>query len=464
MMNSCKAPTCEYSKRWKKCVKPNCYIEALAWCKRQRITPRLCKKNYKKEEAQEKACDRYFERIGAKSLSSKSSTIQSQSTSHHIFLTDVYDTAASKISKFIKSHVMLRSETLQNRINYFKSIQYYLKNVPYYNCLTPKKYTSKDGHVHNGFDFDTTLKLTKQIGSTSHYGAVYQTAGRSNILSIATKLMPLNKKNKQEIILNNTVTHLVTNKISRHFLISYRTFLCNRSAPKTSDYPAIIAGREYYVTLNELAHGDLKTLYADVNILNKDELLLNILIQCFLSIYTFHQLDYCHNDCHWGNFLYQKSKNSTGYFHYIIEGEDYFLKNCGYNIMIYDFGLAKPKTALTYRRRILEDYLRILQAFLRRSQGGWISIPGLPKDIVTSYVSHVKRATANMIGVNISETNIFTQNILPAMLATPISGIFIKNLPNQAVILNKNEPFYIDRHHCNVTMINPLSSSLSVSS
>lgn len=35
--HNCKPPQCEYSTRWKKCVKPNGYNEALAWCKRNNI-------------------------------------------------------------------------------------------------------------------------------------------------------------------------------------------------------------------------------------------------------------------------------------------------------------------------------------------------------------------------------------------------------------------------------------------
>ena len=65
-MNSCKAPQCEYSQRWGKCVRPNCYIEAMSWCKRNNIAAKLCKKNYKKEEEQKKVCDWYTEWIAAR--------------------------------------------------------------------------------------------------------------------------------------------------------------------------------------------------------------------------------------------------------------------------------------------------------------------------------------------------------------------------------------------------------------
>jgi hypothetical protein len=48
-----------------KCVKPNAYIEALAWCKRYNIGAKTCKTSYEanKQEAQDKACERYTERF-----------------------------------------------------------------------------------------------------------------------------------------------------------------------------------------------------------------------------------------------------------------------------------------------------------------------------------------------------------------------------------------------------------------
>jgi predicted unusual protein kinase regulating ubiquinone biosynthesis (AarF/ABC1/UbiB family) len=50
-------------------------------------------------------------------------------------------------------------------------------------------------------------------------------------------------------------------------------------------------------------------------------------------------LNYIHRDAHYGNFLYQEN-NEIGYYHYIFNGKNYYLKSCKYNIMIYDFGFA----------------------------------------------------------------------------------------------------------------------------
>ena len=54
------------------------------------------------------------------------------------------------------------------------------------------------------------------------------------------------------------------------------------------------------VSINELAHGDLKTLVAKRDIALNDKLMLNLLFQVFISIGTFQNLvGYVHNDAHY---------------------------------------------------------------------------------------------------------------------------------------------------------------------
>lgn len=509
-MQSCKAPTCEFSTRWKKCVRPNAYNEALAWCKRNDIDHKKCKQDYDSVEAKKQACNRYEERIKLAGLGArrrtriknpKTSTSASYKTppetmspaspaappssgpksnkntsSLHVFLSDVYEIpprlltspvvktfmqnrAANKIITFIKNNVLQRSETLEKRINYYKSIQYYLRNVQYYNCLVPKQFKDANGIVNNGFEVDTILKLTKKIGTRSVYGVIYQTSARSNILSIATKLMPVNKKNKLEVILNTTVTHLLNNKISKHFLISYKTFKCTQRQNNIV-LPPIIRKKEYYITLNELAHGDLKTLCESTRFLSNDALMLNVMMQCFLAIYTFHKIGYSHNDCHWGNFLFQISKNTDGYYHYDINGNDVYLKNVGYNMMIYDFGLAQHRSSFAHIRRVFEDYRRVLQAFRRSRTGGWIDKPGLPSTRLSSYTEKLNDHIINHILAYANEDRFFNDIIMPYFLSCPIPNIFVQNLPQGATVVNR-QPFMVNNQSLHIPTLNPLSSPLS---
>jgi hypothetical protein len=531
MQKSCHAPTCEYSKRWAKCVKPNAYNEALAWCKRNGIEHKKCKQDYNSTEAKKEACNKYEERMRLAGLgvqpvpkarqirqrrqstpkeviviSSTSSTSSSSkksssskpksasmtpitvssssyrtppdipdSGSRHPVLSDAFEIpqrafssptvksfmqkrAANKIITFIKNNVLRRTENLVNRLNYYKSIQYYLRNAQYYNCLVPKRFQDINGNFNDGFELDTVLKLTKKIGTKSGFGVIYQTTARSNILSIATKLMPVNNKNKLEVILNTTVTQLVTNKISKHFLISYKTFKCKQRSYNLT-LPPIIRGKEYYVTLNELAHGDLKNLCENPDFFRDDSVVFNVLIQCFLSIYTFHNLGYSHNDCHWGNFLFQISKNTNGYFHYIINGKNYYLKNVGYNMMIYDFGFAQNQNTFAHLRRVLEDYRRVLNAFRDVSNGGWVILPGLPSQRMSQFTEKLHRHIVDMITAFTTEDRAMKDVILPHFLKCPIPNIFVSALPAGETLANST-PFVINKQTLQIATVNPLSSPL----
>ncbi len=471
MQTSCKAPKCEFSKRWGKCVKPNPYSETLAWCKRNKIEHNKCKSIYDgdKELAKKEACNRYGEKVKQR----KQKSASAKTVKGHVFLKDVYDTppnklntdiksfmqkrAATTISRFIKNTVLRRTETLKNRLNYYTSIQYHLKNVQYENCLVPKRFKDAEGNINDGFELDSTLKLIKRIGSRSAYGAVYQTASRNTILSVASKLMPANNKNKQEVILNTTTTFLVRRNLTRHFLISYKTFKCSKKLSSIV-LPPVIRNHEYYISMNELAHGDLKQLCFQTKFLLNDELMINTAIQCFLAIHTFHMLNYSHNDCHWGNILYQVSKNTDGYFHYKIHDKDYYLKNCGYTFMLYDFGLAKNQKTTGHNRRLLEDYRLILQYFIKYSDGGILDFgDSVPHAVISNYMSSINHLLFDIIANKDSEVIGFEQYILPKLLKSPISGIFIENINGQNII-NKT-PFIID-DTISIRPINPFMSPL----
>ncbi len=482
LMEKCKDPKCAFSSRWQKCVEPNPYIEAVAWCKRNKIDFKQCKRDYESATAKLVACKRYRERLLVQPvpqvplvpLVPESSSLRNDNNDdHHAFVNDVYveelpgvtefkkKIAAKKISTFLKNTVLKRAETLENRTKYYNSIQYYLKNVPYYNCIKPIKYV-KNGVNYNGFELDSTLKLTRQIGSKSKYGVVFQTATRNSILTLTSKLMPVNRCNKQEVILNTTVTTLIIRKLSRHFLMSYRVFKCME---KSTDMmmPIPIKNKEYYVNLNELAHGDLKMLCHNHEFLESDEYLYNVMMQCFIAIYTFHKIGYSHNDCHWGNFLYHLTKYTTnGYYHYEINGATFYMKNCNYNMMIYDYGFARSKKNKDHKTRCLSDYHRVIQAFRKSIYGGWISTYTLPSHIVCVYMNKMNKIIEDAKRNNIEEDDLFMNHIIPHMMACPIQNIFVQNIPTSAII--NNSPFIIENRLLGSTVaINPMSSELAKS-
>ena len=158
-----------------------------------------------------------------------------------------------------------------------------------------------------------------------------------------------NRNNEIEKNLMITITKDITsNKTSKHFLLMYFHSICDdtlKPIPKLQDdLPVSI------VMYTEPATGDIRHLFENSSFDSEgkntldldDDIILNILIQAIISIGTFHNTyKYIHSDCHMGNFLYQNNseKKQTGYYSYSLgKTNQYSLKSCDYNIMIYDFG------------------------------------------------------------------------------------------------------------------------------
>ncbi len=64
-MENCKDPTCVFSLKTKKCIKPNSYVQYLPQCKKQNIPLAKCKENYKLniDEIKKNACNYYRENL-----------------------------------------------------------------------------------------------------------------------------------------------------------------------------------------------------------------------------------------------------------------------------------------------------------------------------------------------------------------------------------------------------------------
>jgi hypothetical protein len=244
---------------------------------------------------------------------------------------------------------------MEERIAVFQQVRQALKPVHKNSCLTQKEFDI-DSQLSIGYTIDDIVDLEIQIGTPSKYGVIYKASVRNlsanTLLPMAAKLMPNDSDNKKEVELNVAISyHILKPQISRHFLLCYKSFHCRKLSTRL---PSKIHATDYYVTLNELASGDVHSLCIKKNnfgsfsyntsFLNDSPLLLNIIYQCLLSIATFHKMGWVHQDCHLGNFLYHKTTDTQGYYHYVILGKDYYLKNCGYTMMIYDFGHAQPYT------------------------------------------------------------------------------------------------------------------------
>ncbi len=253
----------------------------------------------------------------------------------------------TKIQRFLKKTLLKKYYTLDERIKYFNYVQSYLngpvkKNLAQHDkCIVPKQFKNS-----SGFTIGDVIDLEYRIGIRSNYGVVYKTSIKEMLgrFPIATKLMEVDEDNKKEVNLSVAISNnIMKKKISRHFLLCYKSYQCDRPM---NNVPDIINRKKYYLALNELAFGDVHSLFNDRQIYSDQRTLLNIVLQCFLSIVTFHKMGYIHQDSHLGNFLYHMTENKTGNYHYNVLGTDYYIENCGYTIMLYDFGLVQKNNGM----------------------------------------------------------------------------------------------------------------------
>lgn len=287
--------------------------------------------------------------------SSKSSKGSSKS-SKKVFIEDILTDSktsknANKISRFLKSKLIVDKYTLDNRIYYYNYIKHKLKDINEDDCLEKKQYIDSEGYTIRNI-----LNLEKLISKDNFNGEIYKTSIINSLggFPIATKVMPINNNNLTEIILMNNITdNIISKKLSKHFLIIYGSCLCKKD----------INEKISLISINEIANGDLASLLNNPNIISNNNLLYNLLFQTLISIATLHNsYSHIHSDCHGGNFLWHYN-NEKGYYHYIFNGKDLYLKACNYNIMIYDFGLVQ-KINKKNSLNIIKDYCEILPTFL----------------------------------------------------------------------------------------------------
>ena len=356
----------------------------------------------------------------------------SYKSSSRVFSKDVYKSMKiKKIQNFLKDKLIINKYKLLNRINRYYLLRKKLSLLRTDDCLEKKVFNGV-----NGFTIRNIINLEKKIGSKSKYGAIYLTS-IPNLLGvhpIASKVMMYDEDNKLEIRLMTKITRdILLNKLSKHFLMIYGHCLCAKR----------IAAKLRLVSINELADGDIKMLINKREVLQDTELIFNLIFQIFISIATFQiKVNCVHRDAHYGNFLYQEN-NEKGYYHYIFNGKDYYLKSCKYNVMIFDYGFAmdisKVKTV-----DIAEDYLRIIHAFINKKSGGWINIPKLPEERTNRTIIEITNKLSNL------SLEPYSYPVQKTLFADIIEDIFLKYTPRGMFITQRppnvinTPPFSID--------------------
>ena len=348
---------------------------------------------------------------------------------------------ANRIQRFLKNKLILNKFTLDNRVKFSKYLQLRLKSISDNDCLETKIF--KDGK--NGYTIKNTIDLVRKIGTESAYGAIYLSNIKEGLggYSIISKVMEASKDNLQEIKLMRLITDtLLITKKSKHFAAVHKHAICkNKLLINHKGDTMNMPSKLKLVSINELAHGDLKTLVNNRQVAGDADLMCNLLFQVFISIGTFQNIvGYVHSDAHYGNFLYQKN-NEKGYYEYEFNGKKYYLKACGYNMMIYDFGLSKNINTSAklkqYKNKIIADYCRIIYAFLSKSYG-WGNYYDVPTRVCEMRVQSIQKVLNNIYATHIEVNKIpkdtFKYILENALIPLSPADMFLTSKPKSNII------------------------------
>lgn len=331
---------------------------------------------------------------------------------------------------------------LINRIKNYNTIRSKLSQLKEEECLEKK--TFADGT--EGYTVRNIINLEKRMGSKSRNSSIYLTSisGVPKTSPIVAKVMLYNNNNILETGLMKMITNsIILKSISKHFLMTYGDCVCAKRISK----------KLRFISVNELADGDIKTLIEKREVVEDTELMFNMLIQIYISIATYHNLvGYIHRDAHFGNFLYQ-ANSEKGYYHYVFQGKHYYLKSCKYNMMIYDYGFSKkiasPEDAegtIKKKEGIFNDYMKIIHAFILRKSKGWINLTNIPSYNETNYnMIRIANILDRYIENELTHYAVHSSSSFATFIFSKIiQDVFLKYAPN-AMFVTKRPPNVINR-------------------
>ena len=331
---------------------------------------------------------------------------------------------------------------LINRIKNYNAIRSQLSQLKEEECLEKKTFANGT----EGYTVRNIINLEKRMGSKSRNSSIYLTSisGVPKTSPIVAKVMLYNTNNILETDLMTMITNsIILKSISKHFLMTFGDCVCTKR----------IAKKLRFISVNELADGDLKTLIEIREVVEDTELMFNMLIQIYISIATYHNLvGYIHRDTHFGNFLYQ-TNSEKGYYHYTFQGKDYYLKSCKYNMMIYDYGFSKkidsPEDAegtIKKKEGVFNDYMKIIHAFILRKSKGWINLTKIPSYKETNYnmirfANMLDRYIENELTHYAAHSS---SSFATLIFSNIIQDVFLKYAPN-AMFVSQRPPNVINK-------------------
>jgi len=199
------------------------------------------------------------------------------------------------------------------------------------------------------------IQMQKRFGSPSAFGEAWIGFTFKNGFKVAVKKMPLGRNDQVESYTDEQLlsgdsawsemaaymfcTLLVMAKICPNLPVLYKYFWC----PKCKFVNKAIKGkkeRPCLLVVNELADGDLKHYLEKKTHIWNAPLVDNCIFQVSAGLYALEKYyGMSHNDLHYGNVLVHEIAPG-GFWHYKIDGKNYYVPNLGYLFVLWDLGMA----------------------------------------------------------------------------------------------------------------------------
>jgi len=218
----------------------------------------------------------------------------------------------------------------------------------------------------------SNIEIDKYL-SSGCYGLIFVSSENDGVKYVI-KFIKRNAENNEEVNIMIDIRKNNTNNIPNYINIVNYHLNCNiidnsinnniltgiDNCFKSNSYAMIIL--EYFDgTIFDLLQ-NLFPLFPPNIIITNIDIFYSIFAQLLLSICLFHnKFKYYHRDAHLKNFLYKKVNDNDKYFHYKINENNYYIKNCGYIVILSDYGKSKKiDESKSNHIKLFEDYEDII--------------------------------------------------------------------------------------------------------
>jgi hypothetical protein len=222
---------------------------------------------------------------------------------------------------------------------------------------------------------------------------------------------------------SSILTYYVIQKYNHHFLLAY-FFMYNTTSNSSSESYIEVISEQYN---NNILQKLSQTI--------EEEKQKNIIIQCVLSIFSFHQYaKHYHNNTGDINqaFVYNETKPPEGkkrHVKYILGDKVFYLKDMGYIVYIWGFNQGKEQIeeiGTPDKKRILDDYLKFFNA--------------LTYDFIVKFKKNL-----NLIAKQKFKDDTFEIQLVEYILKLLGQTFGDENKPQDAEIINKDNPCYLTK-------------------